>query len=78
MLGLIQLYITIYNYMFNMNDIISLLKSTGFVYMELRDGYSDRVINADEVENVERVLFLVGKQSNIQDKKIRLSQVKRH
>lgn len=78
MLGLIQLYITIYNYMFNMNDIISLLKSTGFVYIELRDGYSDRVINADEVENVERVLFLVGKQSNIQDKKIRLSQVKRH
>ncbi|MGU7967451.1 class I SAM-dependent DNA methyltransferase [Streptococcus suis] len=70
---------TIYNYMFEMREVIGLLKKIGFSYIELRDGYSDRMINENDAESVDRVLFIVKKSSLYESvKKIRISKVKRH
>ncbi|WP_247934214.1 class I SAM-dependent DNA methyltransferase [Streptococcus anginosus] len=53
---------TIYNYMHDISEIVKLLEDVGFTLVEMRDGYSDTIIDKNEI-NIDRILFIAQKKS---------------
>lgn len=48
--------------MYDISEIVKLLEDVGFTLVEMRDGYSDTIIDKNEI-NIDRILFIAQKKS---------------